>query len=343
MRSIHFSILLCVSICLGGSFSVCFANNTYWISYNGRTDPDAENPPCCSKYLMKIDSLGNVLRPPVKVIHPLGSVFRPIFSAHTIANNGSRWINMWLPANRRLDDLQFAVFRAVIEKNSMRLASLSQTPFRMNDQFVIEASKKKQNNFLLLSVTEHGISNTFSTIKGFAISENGLALCSNWPLIAEDQNFSSPGLSSDGRILFYTLRVQHTFTRDRLIFQSLGDRGRPIGEPVVIDELRDLLPNEVTGILADSKRYLFFAGGGANTDPNLWLQLIDAKSLKKLGPRIFIAPGRVRAAADPLGQFVIYDGFPNLFFQALDVTGHPSGLPKLLSTGVEGDFDILKD
>lgn len=202
--------------------------------------------------------------------------------------------------------------------------------------------RKNKNNFLIRSITVPSPVNPFSTIMGFAVSEKGIAIGPNWPLIAENQNFSSPGVSSDGRILFYTLTVQRTFTRDRLIFQSLGDRGRPIGEPVVIDELRDLLPNDVTGILADSKRYLFFAGGAANTDPNLWLQVIDAKSLKKFGPRIFVAPGRIRAAADPLGRFVIYGGL-NLFFQALDGTGHPSGLPKLLSTGVEGDFDILKD
>lgn len=134
------------------------------------------------------------------------------------------------------------------------------------------------------------------------------------------------------------------------MLQPLKKDGRPNGKSVISVEGKSINPMDISNPLPGGKRYLLYTNEGTPGEAPLLLQVLDAKTLGRIGDPIRIVQmGSTYQGVviDPSGRFLLYHKAmldDSLVYQALDATGHPSGQPKVIS---EGNFqlglDILKD
>ena len=163
-------------------------------------------------------------------------------------------------------------------------------------------------------------------------------------------NLCASGISSDGKVLFFLNQKSGSagISENGFALQHLGNRGRPIGIPVIAAKGKNVIPMDVSGVVSQNRRFLLYTNSFSS--PKLFLQAVDADSFAKIGNQILISSdiyilGQT-AAIDPTGHFVTYianGGSRILFFQAIDILGQPSGVPKIIATKIVSGIDILKD
>ncbi len=332
------TLLLFISVTFFPCISLC--TDQYWISYSG--DEETEYRSLGPKYLMKIDVLGNVLVQPTKVVRN-SSVFVSTGSAATaLSPGGLGRIQMWFATKGILPGGNRRIFKAVIEKSSVRLVSMGQTKLSTSNIHNISITQKPRDNFIILQVLT-----SFPPAQHDWIAYSASrGLRTKWILqVCPDGVDCRFGLSADGRVLFYSKRKESGGFE--VFFQPLSPGGLLVGEPEMIargGNLQDpLRAFDVSSILGQGRRYFLYQGGGAS----VFLQVVDGKTGKKLGERIRVAGNVGEAVVDPLGRFAIYaTGVPSarpVVFQALDGLGNPSGSPKTIAKGIGSGVDIMKD
>ena len=323
-----------------------FATDQYWISFSGLA---LEHYPGYPKYLMKIDALGNVVVPPRMVLGRILAGGGPLGTGSAISSNGGL-LNLWvagLPQGAYVQSL----YSVVIRKDTLKVVSRHKTPVSVVNTDHFGVTNNPSNNFLAVQVLEPPFQNVVVRNVGYALSESGAVLPGvSWFFSSPPTSFSSMNVSSAGKVLLFENPIQGHRAR-WVMLQPLGANGRPVGSPVTIAKGQYIDALDISNTLPGNRRFvlyrvLFGVHGGAFHHA-LFLQVVDAKTLQNIGGRITVAYNvgdpYQQAAIDPVGQFVLYGEL--LRFQALDATGHPSGLPKsiLPDQPAAGGIDILKD
>src|SRR4029078_5425073 len=113
-------LVLCVS-----AFGILHASSTeYWISFTG-IGPDTPGPSVGgSKYLLKIDNLGNVIIQARRIVNN-SATYKSSPSGATALSLHNGLVQMWI--HGRSSGFLQPLFRAVIRKNTLQLKSVRNT------------------------------------------------------------------------------------------------------------------------------------------------------------------------------------------------------------------------
>ncbi len=319
----------------------CGAPLEYWISFTSyRQDRSSAGP----KYLMKIDVFGNVLIPARKVVPELGYASPPYGATALSQTDG--FLLMWMP-ERREDPQQpttNAVFRALINKQTLRLVLFRKTKLNVYNKYALQVTQRKQDNFLVLEGLDPDIGVRYF---GVPLSPTGKILPGRLDLFPNPVTCPCEmGISADGRIFFF--RDQIGTKLGKFVVQRLNHAGDPVQAPAIVATGRTA-PADISNRVHGNQRFALYFGY-----PTLDLQVLDADTLENIGDPVHLAKntgvGNQTAAIDPHGRFVLYTtatehpaGSRLLMYQALDALGHPSGQPKIIAHNVQSGLDVLKD
>jgi hypothetical protein len=292
---------------------------------------------------MKIDSVGNVLIPPTKIVSN-----SPVFVSPSAGSTGLTQgalegkLHLWFTAKRRIVNQNKPIYRAIIEKSTLRLVSMGQTPLSTSNSAYIPITQRKANNLLFLEVLTQFPPPVFEFIR-YSVSQLGKSdiILPQDPACGGSCSF---GISADGSFFFYSRLIGIQQNQTELILQPLNFNGRPIGSGQVVAKGREFSVLDLSRTLQRQRRYFLYIGRG------LYLQQVDAHTGSRIGTRVKITDSVSTAQGgviDPMGQFVVYaDGLQNryvMWYQALDGTGRPSGARREIASKVAGGLDILKD
>lgn len=302
---------------------------------------------------MRIDSLGNILLPPVKVER-----FKIRTGGVTaLSFNGSTALNLWFISSRHGQ-----IYRAAIDKKTLKTIRFVQTALRgipLSDP-TLDVTNRDKNNFVSFPVQiGEGI-----RIAAYPINEFGRVIGKRWFL---SPPLSSPGcyggVEANGRVSYW-MDINPTKERQTDLFiRPLGAIGRPVNDPIFIDKIVSRFARrasifraaDATGILPGNRRFLVYV----KSDPpvavekpdRLLLQEIHAMTGKEIGEATILYRdeqiyGNVKI--DPFGRFVLFAGAfrqfgQGLVYLALDSNGKPSGNPKALSNLAAGGVDLLHE
>lgn len=353
LRQLRILLFIFASVLAGSEYLI--ALDEYWICFSGSMRENAPpHPPAGPWHLMKIDALGNVLIPPTVVVRNSSQyTVRPDAGA-ALADNGMGGLNLWIPTRR--GQLTGYLYRAVIEKRSLKLLSFRQTGIRTVNREHLQVTQSGPAHFLATQTLHVNPERSFYV--GYALSPDGRLLGGRWLLTPGQASCydCGMGVNSGGR-MFYFAERQEGPSRHRVMLQPLDESGHPKGSPYEVAKAERLYLQDVSGIIQSRWRYVLYAVDAPSELPGepLFLSVVDTRTHKTVGDRIRVATGAgtigQNAAIDPLGRFIVYrplrfgqhSSVDWLIFQALDATGHPSGEPKVIATGVNAGIDILKD
>ena len=223
-------IKVLILFAFGSLTSLCFALDAYWISFTSFTDVDQPGPePGGPKYLMKIDVLGNILVPPTKIDTKGSGYVSPGFGATALSRAGlATNLTMWFPHMNQLGNGNHVVYKAIINKSTLRVVSIEKTEIRTGDIHLISAKQKAKRNFIVVDF-HTGSANFCHDL----LAHSAQNPSSSWLLQECLTEYSTFAVSGDGRALFYS-QPNLELTRTDLFFQLLGTRGRPVGDPQLI-------------------------------------------------------------------------------------------------------------
>jgi len=343
-------LLFAVSIVLA-SYALASSeqNERLWISFTG---------PASGKFLMQIDSLGNIVLRPKRIsegpkIHP-GHVT-------ALSLNGTNALNLWFMSNGK----DGRISRIVVNKKSLETRNVIQTKLAgLGGNFSsLNVTHRAQNNMITFPMqTADGIK-----VVAYALDEQG-KLKSESRLLSPgllppscDSHSYVGGAVSDGSLSYWVTTNPTIVRRSELFIQNLGTGGKPTAVPVLADKVftqflsrgsSKFTAVDATDSLGTKKFLVYIQQPSNNSEPErpkLLLQVIDAKTGAELSPPILIYRELEEfggnAKVDPIGRFVLFitDEPPGLFYQSLDSSGHPSGPPKqLLSMRIAG-IDLLRE
>lgn len=345
------AVLLCGVLVVRASAVLIAAPELYWISYISES----------GVHLLQIDSMGNIVRPPTRVISlaGLGSVAGPSAIGHRSPGR----LVLWLTRE------QDTILRVIVRKRTLEVLSVIETPLQTVNPGFIQVTRKNKNNFLVLQTEiPEG-----QFLIAFGLTDASMPDGTSWLL--SPQRIGTPdscfvcggGVAADGRAAHLIDRSLRDITK--LFIQPLGARGRPKQDPKRIRTLKNLqggiVSADTTSVLSNSRRFLIYvsdkAGESDLFSEKLFLKVVNAKTGEKIGSRILLVEpdvanlerigGPQQIAIDPVGRFVIYVLFQSgisistLNFQGLDATGHLSGPPKILTRKAIGfgGIDLLKE
>lgn len=331
----------------------------YWITYNTAQ----------GRALLKIDSDGNVIRPPTIVV-PF-SQSRLLYSAGAIANGPGGTIHLWFLGDGGATERHFRLFQAQIDKKTLHRLSLRKTDVSASTQFFLHTSQRKQDNFLAIQQLHKHV----PFLMGLDIDPVGELLGSSYFLSNQDLGIEScqsgsncsGGVSSDGKRAYLINRS--TLYDSTLFTQRIGKEKTPVGSPQPIEELIDnpgalsggIWAADMTNKLPGGVRYLVYLWSPqyvTSYQSNRLYLKIASNAGEKLGQRIllykyFLIQSGQSIAIDPHGKFVIFtitdltgqrfNGDNVLVYQALDSTGHRIGRAKVLTRNAYSGIDILQD
>lgn len=360
---------------LGFTFSIAThvipsssSTGLYWIAFSHGTFS------ATPKFMIQIDAFGNVTIPPKRVV-PVGKLGNKL-SAVALAKNGADQLALWTFGGLRNE--RPALFRVLLSNPSLRFLGITKFPTistnnlnwlsvtqRLNKNALAVSMETEPNSFLVGAQ----LTNQFSNGKMERLSQE--PICVNpvgWINRCQYPDLFGGVISSDGAYsLLAKTPLPPTPNSTKLFIQKLNGNFIPFGKPNLLTSIPQ--PNasssyytgaDVTRPLANKKRFVVYgtetASGVGRSRPNqIWLQVVNDEGTK-IEPRISIlnAPladtrGASNIAVDPHGRFVVYacDVSENernvLVFQALDGTGHPSGVHKVIAHDVAlVGIDILE-
>lgn len=336
MRRRFLKTALVILIYFGSLTSLAHAIDQYWLCYNTFSEGQLDYPQAGPKFLMKFDILGNVVIPPQVIVRNSSVYISPVGGADTLSQGKNETVEMWSTAKRSKGPDNQTIFKAVIDKKTLKLLSFKQTNILTAGLATpLVVTQKKFNNFIVLERPSN------QPDVGLKIVGHDLAnKRPNWFLLDCLGGTCDFALSADGRAFFYR---KSSGQNSDLFLQPLNPAGIPAGDPQKIAEGIALL-GDVSNIVQSNKRYCVYVGIGAG----LFLQVVDSKTGAKLGERKKIANLASNPIIDPLGRFVIFSSAGGsvrfLKFQALDSLGNSSGNTRtILPDGFGGGLDILRD
>ncbi|MCI0603799.1 hypothetical protein L0156_12390 [bacterium] len=329
---------------VAGIQPLCGAPDEYWISFISFRDTiQGSGPP----YVMKIDVLGNVLVPPKKAV-PGGMGFMSPSSGATALSQTDRFLIMFLPdaRAREKDGRLHRVFRAVIEKQTLRLSSLRETGLLTFNSDALQVTQRKKENFIVIQKQD------FDALRyvGIPLSSSSKILAGRIDLFPDSVTCPCEmGISVDGRIFIFLDGIG--YPPGNLVLQPLDHDGNPVQGPVIAEKGR-VTTADISKRINGDLRFLLYHSNIITR--KLFLQVLHADTLRPVGEpdrlALYTAYGSQTAAIDPLGRFVVYvtgDGHPvgqaMLMFQAVDALGRKSGQPKIIADKVKSGLDILKE
>jgi hypothetical protein len=332
----------------------------YWVSYEDLG---------VGRGLLQIDSTGDLVISP-RIVIPI-SEYGPTggSDASAITNGGANKILMWIIGRANAIETRFRLFKAVIDKESVRKVSIVRTSFVSSKNY-IQASQKKGNNFLAALRRHEGT----PFLMGLDIDSDGNLQESPYPLSSQDLGIDlcrssscGGGVSADGKMAY--LIERDSIDQSRLFIQRLGRERNPIGDPQLIEELTNeqgllggIWSADVTNELPGEIRFLVYVWSPQPSFtfvPNkLYLQKVHSKTGKKIGDRILLYKYELIQASQsvaiaPDGKFVLFaidnrqgsrfGGANVVVFLPLDSLGQKSGRARVLVNSYSGEIDILKD
>jgi hypothetical protein len=318
----------------------------YWISFTG-LPPISPYPTFAGgpKYLMKIDELGNVLIAPKKVVRNSMGFVGPKYGATTL-NSDSRYVHMWMPSSE--NSYPEKVFHAVISKKSLQLVALRKTRAVTVNTEYLQVTHRKSNNFLATQESLKPPQQETQWYSGVPLTDRQSITGPQFMLYPTGVGCltvaysCSLGVSPDGKIFFFINGKINSSDVSGLglVLQQLDPTGQPKARKVLIKGATGAA--DISNKMANNRRFAIYSSHHI-----LYLQILTADSLEFVGERIQISArggsGTQTVAIEPSGRFVIFVKRRNLFFQALDPLGHPSGSPKTVATDVFTGVDIARD
>lgn len=340
----HFRLFLAILllVCIGATYSP--RPDEFWISFSGPF-PDKIHPPGGPWTLMKIDALGNVLIPPTVVVRNGGGYTNPGGAGAALFDNGNGTLSLWIPTLAPRAGLLHHVYRAVIDKRSLRLIFLRETGIQTVNRERLGLAQRGPAHFL----ADEGqiLKDERVLYVAHQLSATGALDGQHWLLTAPAPPCGGcgMGLAAAGRTFFFTSGRQEP-EQETAMLQPLDDTGHPKNSPYPVARARHLYLQDVSDQLSASRRYVLYSVLAQRVGQPLFLQVVDTTARMPVGDPIGV--GRISdgvgqaAVIDRLGRFVVFcSPYDFLVFQALDATGHPSGGPRVIANDVYAGVDIL--
>lgn len=273
----------------------------YWLSLGA--DNEGNHP----NYLMKIDETGKVLVPPTVVV-PRSSVADPgDGELCTALGQGSKGrLIMWIG-----NDSRGVVYRALIDKSSLKLLSLTKV-FTGND-FNFLQSNQAASPFLFYEKKD-GVTSGAST------DGNGKVIGTVSPNPRTNGNVDKGTVSADGTMVLVD-------DDNNVYLNPYNPQSKMAGDPrtVVFEDVNDV---DVTNVLPNGRRFVVYY---SEPDTLYYLQVIDGATgqrVKSPIPLTDLPPSEEdqEIAVDPLGRFVVV----GLYADDLGVCGLGNGIPAFI-------------
>lgn len=314
----------------------------YWICYSDFYKTH-------SKFLMQIDSSGNIVKPTQMLALPFQ--FDSAATAIAMSHSGDGNILVWFAAKGG------SIFRVLINKPDMNVTEMSKIDLHTGLLQSFSTTQKPQDNFLALKTTGNGLRAFPVFSSGFPIFIKG-----NWPISpsgigGNDQGFAKQqlGVSSDGGMSFWIDTKPH---EPKLYVQPLDQDGKIHGTPqFIVDVFNSPFGTfggvDLTNELPGKRRFVVYVyrpeDRGGSIPDHLFLQAVNSDSGEKIGTRKtlyspieFSFPQNL-VGIDPLGKFVIFED-ADLMFQALDSGGAKKGAIKILVPNITlSGIDLLRE
>lgn len=290
----------------------------YWLSLGADDNVDHPN------YLMKIDETGKVLVPPTVVVPRSMVADFDSGECPTALGQGSKdRLILWIG-----NDVRTAVYRALIDKKTLKLLSLTKVLTGYDFNFL--QSNQAASPFLFYE-KKTGIT------AGAYTGDTGKVIGSLNPNPRTNGNVDKGSISADGTMVLVD--------DDKNVYLNpLNPQSGKAGDPrtVVFSDTNDV---DVTNILPNGHRFVVFYD---SSDTVYYLQVIDGLTGQRLGGPILLSsmsPSEEdqEIAIDPLGRFVVVgmyaddlgvcglaNGIP-AFIKLNQNTGEPIGAPKPLT------------
>jgi hypothetical protein len=307
-----------------------------------------------TRNLMQIDLFGTVLLPPMK-IDQLGHVH--LTHPTALSFNGPDRLNFWVGPH--------PMSRFIINKTTLKTIRQVQTKLdRFDADSFLAVTHRKSDNFIAFDVpTDDGI-----RLAAYPLDSGGKVIGKSWflspPFSPVCETFlCGGGVAPNGRVAFWADFDHKRASRNELFVRLLGSRGRPVGDPIFIEEVTTKVAfapahyndADVSSVLPEGLRYVVYIRVPHTEEErpdSLRLQKIDASTGAKIGDPIILTKdldlGDVKV--DPKGRFVLFTDHSDggvlangLYYLALDATGHPSGKPRPIVLGNLGFIDLLPD
>lgn len=225
------------------------SGNDSWISFAGTTAGDG-------KYLMKIDSLGNI-RGSARQVVP-AAIYGSMVGATAIAQNGCCRLGLYSAG------ASGSILRSLIDSASLGLLKTKTTAATTSDALSLQVTQRKQTP-AFLALTHPG-----ETFRAYELSK-GLPDGTTWRLSPRtDSGHEFGAVSADG---LAALSNESNTPIDNLYLQMLGSTGRPINNPLIV-AVDDISAADISNPLPSSLRYVVFA----TDDGRLVLQRVNAVS-----------------------------------------------------------------
>lgn len=336
-------VLLAIVTVLFSNVSIAAdqSKELYWICYSDFYKTHA-------KFLMQIDSSGNIVKPPKMLALPFQ--FDSAASAIAMSHSRDRNIVAWIAGKGG------SLFRLLISKQDMTIIEINKIELHTGLIESFAGAQKAEHNFLALKTTGNGL-------RAFPINSSGFPFTRrNWPISPDRIGDNSGGfarqqvgVTADGGMSFWTDTRSYD---QKLYVQPLDQNGRIHGASKFIVSVFDPTVGyfggiDITNQLPGNKRFLVYAFGpeerGGSIVDHLYLQIINSDSGEKIGPRITLYQPHEgdfnsysqNVAVDPSGKFLVFED-SNLFFVQLDSSGRKKGsLKKLVPDKTISGIDLL--
>lgn len=273
----------------------------YWLSLGA--DNEGNHP----NYLMKIDESGKVLVPPTVVV-PRAMVADPADGELcTALGQGSKdRLILWIG-----NDSRGVVYRALIDKNSLKLLSLAKVLTGYDFNFL--QSNQAAAPFLFYE-KKSGVT------AGATTSDSGKVIGSSNPNPRTNGNVDKGTISADGTMVLVD-------DDNNVYLNPFNPQTGKAGDPrtVVFEDVNDV---DVTNVLPNGRRFVVYY---SEPDTLYYLQVIDGATGQRVKSPILLSslsPSEEdqEIAVDPLGRFVVV-GF---YADDLGVCGLANGIPALI-------------
>lgn len=316
----------------------------YWIGFSGHTSDDPGGHGAgVPKFLMQIDGFGGIVVPPKQVLKRGVRNLGP-FDFGVAISGHAQYIDMWIPevtaeGNRRL-------FKAVINKRSLDVSATEITPIVASNSYFISVTQRRSNNFLAFQVSLPGgefyLANFLSST-GIVLEKQRLLRRHEATCHAAMNEDCGMSISADGRVLL--LESYHQ-PKSSVIAQQVDFQNHRTIQSLIASG-RTVQPLDVSGAVNGGTRYVLYSKQIHPFEYYLFLQRVELNTLRKVDQPVRIArtvPAPQAAVIEPHGRFILYsDVVPELTFQPLDATGHPSGAPRPLTQKLSAGMDILEE
>lgn len=231
------------------------SSNDYWLSFGGSDPGDG-------KYLMKVDSLGNILIN-AKLSVPAGT-YASIVGATALAPRGCCKLQLYASGAGG------SILRSLIDKASLALLKTKKTIATSPDPLNLQVTQRKQVPAFLALTQPDGV------FRAFELNTKGLPDGTTWRLSPRtDGGHELGSVSADG---LAALSNNSKTPTDTLYLQMLGSNGRPVNDPTVV-AVDSIFAVDISNELSSSRRFVVYA----TDDGRVLLQVVDALTGAKLG------------------------------------------------------------